>query len=270
MDYEKREKKKSNPRQNANPLSAIMFTLVTLLIKIIKLYNSFVFSYMFPIFKRAMKAGLKEEDLFEPLDEHKSSIIGDDLEKTWMNEYKTHKKTALHRALLKCFGWEFFICSAFRDFVELTYMIAMPMAIGYLVMYFNAGQTTLTKNDAYFYAGIIILVLLLDQFISHPSVMGLTHNAMKMRVSCCSLIYRKSLRLSRVALGKTTLGQLVNLLSNDVSKFDEGFILAHQAWLAPTQVAIAIYLLYRQINVSAFIGITFLLLFIPGQCEYAY
>lgn len=77
---------------------------------------------MFPIFKRAFKKGLQEEDLFEPLDEHKSSLIGEKLEKTWRKEYVKHKKTALHRALFKCFGLEFFICSVLRDIVEITYM----------------------------------------------------------------------------------------------------------------------------------------------------
>lgn len=143
----------------------------------------------------------------------------------------------------------------------------MPMAIGNLVSYFNTGQTELSKNDAYFYAGLVVIVMLFDHFITHTAIMGATHNAMKLRVSCCSLIYRKSLKLSHAALGKTTLGQLVNLLSNDVSKFDEGFVLAHCAWCAPIQATIATYLLYNEIGLSAFVGISFLLLFIPAQSE---
>lgn len=92
---------------------------------------------------------------------------------------------------------------------------------------------------------------------------------MKMRVGCCSLIYRKSLRLSHTALAKTTVGQVVNLLSNDVTKFDEGFTLCHFAWIAPLQTGVATYLLYREIGVSAFAGMGFLVLFIPLQSEYS-
>lgn len=118
------------------------------------------------------------------------------------------------------------------------------------------------------YAGVIILCLTIDLFISHPTMMALMHNAMKLRISCSSLVYRKTLRLSRTALGKTTLGQLVNLLSNDVSKFDQGFILAHFTWIAPLQTAAGTYLLYKEIGDSAFIGVSFLLLFIPAQSKY--
>lgn len=77
---------------------------------------------MFPIFKKAFKHGLNEEDLFEPLDEHKSCLIGDKLERIWKNEFRKNEKTALHWALFKCFGFDFLVYSFLRDLVEITLM----------------------------------------------------------------------------------------------------------------------------------------------------
>lgn len=62
---------------------------------------------MFPIFRKSYKAQLTEDDLFRPLKSHKSSILGDKLERYWKEEYRKNKKYPLHRALFRLFGWQF-------------------------------------------------------------------------------------------------------------------------------------------------------------------
>ncbi|XP_063908439.1 probable multidrug resistance-associated protein lethal(2)03659 isoform X2 [Zophobas morio] len=141
----------------------------------------------------------------------------------------------------------------------------MPLAIGKLVTYFETGQTLISETEAYIYATVIVLCRLADPLMAHGTMMGLVHLSMKMRVACSALIYRKILRLNKTALADTTIGQLVNLLSNDVSKFDQGFVLANFAWIAPIQAGVGTYLLYHEIGASAFFGMALLLSFIPLQ-----
>lgn len=113
-------------------------------------------------------------------------------------------------------------------------------------------------------AVVVICCVGARSFIVHPSMMGLTHIAMKMKVSCSALMYRKALRLSKPALERTTVGQIVNLL-NDVNKFDQGFLLSHIVWIGPIQTAVGTYMLYRTIGVSAFFGVAFFLSIVPLQ-----
>ncbi|XP_023233957.1 multidrug resistance-associated protein 4-like [Centruroides sculpturatus] len=42
---------------------------------------------------------------------------------------------------------------------------------------------------------------------------------MKLKIAFCTVIYRKAIRLSPSSLEKANIGQMVNLLANDVSKF---------------------------------------------------
>lgn len=145
--------------------------------------------------------------------------------------------------------------------------VLIPLSIGRLVSYFGGSKHEISETEAYLQALAIVLCLLLDAFLSHPSMMGFMHITMKMRISCSSLLYRKTLRLSRTALASTTVGQLVNLLSNDVSRFDQGFLLAHYVWIGPIQAGVGTYLIYREIGVAALFGMAFLLSFIPMQSK---
>lgn len=49
----------------------------------------------------------------------------------------------------------------------------------------------MSKQDALMYAGGVVLCSAFSVFIMHPYMLGIMHIGMKMRVACCSLIYRK-------------------------------------------------------------------------------
>lgn len=129
------------------------------------------------------------------------------------------------------------------------------------------GQQYISVHEAYLYAGGVVLCSALNVFVVHPYMMGVLHLGMKMRVACCSLIYRKALKLSKTALGQTTVGQLVNLLSNDVNRFDVAVIFAHQLWIGPLETVVVTYLMYLQVGWAALIGVAFLLMFVPLQSK---
>lgn len=79
-------------------------------------------------------------------------------------------------------------------------------------------------------------------------MLGIMHLGMKMRVAVCSLIYRKALRLSHTALGDTSIGQMVNLLSNDVGRFDSVLNNIHYLWLGPLELIVVSYLMYEKVK----------------------
>lgn len=118
---------------------------------------------------------------------------------------------------------------------------------------------------AQIYGGIMVTFIVLGVLLFHPFMMHMMHLAMKMRVAVSSAIYRKALRLSRTALGGTTTGQVVNLVSNDLGRFDRALIHLHFLWLGPLELLVALYFLYEQIGVSAFYGVAILLLYLPLQ-----
>uniref|UniRef100_A0A8C1QRG0 Multidrug resistance-associated protein 4 n=1 Tax=Cyprinus carpio TaxID=7962 RepID=A0A8C1QRG0_CYPCA len=75
----------------------------------------------------------------------------------------------------------------------------------------------------------------------------------------------EALCLSATAMGQTTTGQIVNLLSNDVNKFDEVTIFLHFLWVAPLQAAAVIGLLWQEIGASCLAGMAVLFFLMPLQ-----
>jgi ATP-binding cassette, subfamily C (CFTR/MRP), member 4 len=57
----------------------------------------------------------------------------------------------------------------------------------------------------------------------------------------------------------------MNLISNDVGRFDIALTLIHDLWKGPIQALLLGYFIYLEIGVAGIIGIAFLLSFIPFQ-----
>ena len=115
-------------------------------------------------------------------------------------------------------------------------------------------------NDVIWLSTILVLLTLLSCFFAHHSEVRQRLVGARMRIACCSLIYRKTLKMSKKAAGKTAAGYLVNLLSNDVSRLDYGFIFIHYVWILPFQSAFICWLIWRKEGLAAIVGVVGLLI----------
>ncbi|KAG5874921.1 hypothetical protein JTB14_023947 [Gonioctena quinquepunctata] len=78
-------------------------------------------------------------------------------------------------------------------------------------------------------------------------------------------IFNKALKLSKAALGDTSPGKMVNLLSNDVARFDSVLLFSHQLWTGPVSALIVVALLYRDCGFSGLIGAGVVFAIMPIQ-----
>lgn len=73
------------------------------------------------------------------------------------------------------------------------------------------------------------------------------------------------LRLPKSASIDGLNGRVINLMSNDVGKFDVALYSLHDLWKGPVQAVLLGYLIFREIGISGLVGMTFILCFIPIQ-----
>ncbi len=149
------------------------------------------------------------------------------------------------------------------------YRVAQPICLGLLLRYF-------AKPDEYpdYVAPMLGIALVGMSLIytssDHPFTFAVQHLGMKIRISLCSLIYRKALRMSRRSLEEVQAGQIVNFLSSDMNRFDILMTFLHYFWVAPLQFILVIIVMYHYLDIGwpCFTGIGYIILFVPFQGMY--
>lgn len=239
-------------------------------------FAMYSFSFMWPFFRKGNR--IEVDDLGAPPRVDVSRSLGLRLQHNYNRELLTRKEPSFLRAIVKTFGPGLLLISL-CDLVSKC--VAFPMqtiALGWLIR--DAGlylasvspnstlaagavlpianttgeppvpliPTSLASGDDAYWriiydAALIVLFTMLAAASSHPFFFQSYHIGMKCRVAACYMIYKKALRLSQSAMSETTVGQMVNLLSNDVNRFDQVAQMLPYIVLAPLQAIIVITIL---------------------------
>ncbi|KAL9698307.1 hypothetical protein quinque_001748 [Culex quinquefasciatus] len=241
-----RRKLAPNPRESANFLSVLTFW------------------WTIDLFKKGYTKVLELQDLFRPLEVDKSDALGDRLEKKWFAQQSGPGRPSLIKAIFKTFWWEYTVLGFIAVFNDIFIRLAQPIFLGMLLQYFRR-DSNVSRESALYYAGVIVGLNALSVISINQYILGSFQNGMKVRIAVCSVIYRKALRLSRTALGDTAPGKVVNLLSNDVNRFDIVSVFLHSMWSAPLLAIIVGVLLYVEIGVAGLIGMIVIFIVTPIQ-----
>ncbi|XP_070711625.1 ATP-binding cassette sub-family C member 4-like [Pempheris klunzingeri] len=234
------------------------------------LLSKIFFWWLNPLFRIGYKRRLEEDDMYEVLTEDRSMRLGQDLCRYWDQEVQKATKELraprLTKAIIKCY-WKPYAVLGFFTLIEEVIKVVQPVVLGKMIMYFENYEPDNKKalHEAFGYAAVLSICTFGLALLHHLYFYHVQRTGMKIRVAMCHMIYKKALCLSSAAMGKTTTGQIVNLLSNDVNKFDDVTIFLHFLWVGPLQAAAVIGLLWMEIGPSCLAGMAFLLFLMPMQ-----
>ncbi|XP_076648329.1 ATP-binding cassette sub-family C member 4 [Halictus rubicundus] len=220
------------------------------------------------LFKTGYKKVLQTDDLYDPLKTDRSHVLGDRLEKRWTIELENARKNkrgpSFLRAIFRTFLWEYTLLGLMQIVNEFVLRLGTPILLGGLLRYFKKN-TTETYETALLYAGGICIATLINVVLFNQAIFGAFHVGAKIRIAACSVVYRKALRLSKTALGETAPGKVVNLVANDVNRFDLVSVFIHHMWSAPLSALIIAYFLYTEAGYAGLIGIAAVFVVVPIQ-----
>ncbi|RZC40830.1 uncharacterized protein BDFB_005146, partial [Asbolus verrucosus] len=202
------------------------------------------------------KSSLESDDLYEVLDSCRSKQLGD-------------------QAVWACYGKTFVILGLMLLVTKLVTTIWSPEAFSKLISYFSPGQKEITKQNAIYYASVVIGLNVINLFFYHNYMLALTELGIKVRTAICSLLYRKSLKLNSESLSEVTVGKITTIITKDIDAFEMLIYYGNDIWIALVQTGIICYLIYSKIGVASFAGVIFFLIVLPiqvliGKMAYSY
>ncbi|XP_056411570.1 ATP-binding cassette sub-family C member 4 isoform X4 [Hyla sarda] len=247
----------TNKEGKANPLQTANFC------------SKLFFCWLNSLFIIGHKRKLEEDDMYNVLPEDASERLGEELQWYWDTELQEAQKEGraprLTKAIIRC-HWKSYSVLGFFTFIEESVKVIQPIFLGNVITYFEIDDPSdAALANAYINAAALSVCTLLLAVLHHIYFYHVLRAGMKLRVAMCHMIFKKALRLSNTAMGKTTTGQIVNLLSNDVNKFDQVTIFLHFLWAAPLQAIAVTVLLWIEIGPSCLAGMAVLIILMPLQ-----
>lgn len=139
--------------------------------------------------------------------------------RNWRDELRK-KKPSFALATVKSFKKHMLFSLILFLFEECILRNVQPLMLAKVIDFFARPS-----DDQYLWACLNAAGVVGASFFyilcHHPACYGSVRCAIKVRVAWCTLMYKKALRLHNSAFKTTTVGQILNLMSNDVSRLDE-------------------------------------------------
>eukprot|EP01064_Diplonema_japonicum_P011192 TRINITY_DN1846_c0_g1_i1.p1 TRINITY_DN1846_c0_g1~~TRINITY_DN1846_c0_g1_i1.p1 ORF type:complete len:1292 (+),score=330.90 TRINITY_DN1846_c0_g1_i1:83-3877(+) len=220
---EKAEEEKKAPREEGSWVSKVNY------------------SYINPLLALGWTRPLNAEDLPPLADndtthtQHRKLLMG------WNKVKGTGSdKWRFWRALYHAFKEEFYL-SAFYAFGESACVIGQPVLLGYLLTWFKGDDSDLLEGSlltAGFVACSFLVAVIHHQLFYYGMRTGWC-----CRMGCTALIHEKLLHSSYSGRMAHTNGKIMNLVSTDVLRFDQGMVYVQFMWVSLLDCVVCYYLM---------------------------
>uniref|UniRef100_A0A915PJI9 Uncharacterized protein n=1 Tax=Setaria digitata TaxID=48799 RepID=A0A915PJI9_9BILA len=163
-------------------------------------------------------------------------------------------------ALAKTYRWTILAGAAMKFVFDLLNFVS-PQLLSALITFIEDLKQPFWMGIAISFA--MFLVALVQSMILHQYFHRMFMLGMDVRSVLTNAVYVKALMLSNTARKNRTVGEIVNLMSVDIQRFQDIASFIMLFWSAPFQILLAIYFLWRLLGVAVIAGLTVLFATIP-------
>ncbi|XP_015788147.1 multidrug resistance-associated protein 4-like isoform X1 [Tetranychus urticae] len=222
-----------------------------------------------PILRIGLSREPTKDDLYKCPEADEALNATVQFERNWDREIKNGKlnnrKPSLLKAIVRTYGIETILYGILLT-IDDTLNLVQAFLLGFIVRYFSdKNYSNVTWNQCLYCSIGLVLTLLSYGIIRHNVFILTQRQGLRMRTALTNVVYKKILTLSKAATTKTDVGYILNIITNDLTRFDELMYTIIYLALGPLMgIAVLIYM----INVLglASLGLVIVLVFlIPYQ-----
>ncbi|CAM6110826.1 unnamed protein product [Calypogeia fissa] len=227
--------------------------------------SSVYFAWVGPLLKKAQERPLEMQDiprLPETDDANSNFFLFEESWKKQKDLTPSGELPSLSRALWRCYKKPF-MAAMVISLLWVSVFFLGPVILFLLINYLNSGP----RNLIY---GLALVTILLVAKCSQP-LTKFSANFWCQKLGCRmwaavgSAVYRKTLVLSNKVRQERSVGEITNIMSNDLYQFLTLIWNIQQGLVLPIQLGIATVLLYQVVGLSMLAGLLSLIAVLSGN-----
>ncbi|KNC97598.1 uncharacterized protein SPPG_07067 [Spizellomyces punctatus DAOM BR117] len=222
--------------------------------------SNWLFIWIFPILAKATHTPIKQ--LHFKLRKNESARYNvDQLEASWKLELaKPVAERSVLRALARVYGKTYALVGIYKIVWGIFTWLSAYWLLKQIISFISSKAPS--AKDGHLYAMGLLLASLFSSIAIHQLYAECNRIGIQVRAAMTGLVYRKSLRLSRVKGGA---GDVINIYSTDITRLVDAVTNFHFLWSAFIEAAAIIIIAFVEVGLSAFPCLGFVLLLLPIQ-----
>jgi ATP-binding cassette, subfamily C (CFTR/MRP), member 10 len=240
-------------------------------------WSQLTFSFISSLVALGVKRPLGIDDTAPLAGADRTAHIAQLFQRYWHEECLKHPSTVdqSRRSLIhvfnRLFGSVYYWLGALK-FCSDMMAFAGPVLLERLVDFVEYRDTEAAHGsshsggalwEGYMYAGGLIASTILSAIMSSQYSFYINIISMRLRAAVISAVYRKSLTVTPSSRREFTTGQITNIMSVDTDQIVNIIQSFHQFWSLPVQIGVALFLLYRQVQLGLLGGLAVIITLLP-------
>lgn len=219
--------------------------------------------FLDPIFILANKKTLEANDLGTISNQDRSEYLYSKFIMNYELERKLPiNKRSLWRPLWRTVGYYKLFLALLLFTLSAVFTFGPVLLLTRLVEYFSDIKD-FSQRDVWIMVGLLFAFPMLSSLSLAHSNSIMSHLGCQIRNILINVIYRKSLVVSSLTRQTISTGRIITMFSEDTNQIRNFLYFFCNTSIAPLQIGACLYLIYKQVNVSTFVGLGYSIFVIP-------